>query len=241
MKRKITQAEHDALPEAMRAAYKAHASGGFILDLEGEDDDVAALRATNEREVATRRAAETRVQALDTELTALRTQIASGSDSLRALETSWREKLDRAQADAKTAEDRLRGQINRMLVDTRAQAIAADISTVPALMAEHIAKRLTVDYEGDVPAIRVLDASGKPSANSVDDLVKEFTSNTVYAPIIIASKASGGGAAGANGAGGGAAKSFSEMSEVERVSLYRSDPAKFNRLLAEHKGAQAAK
>lgn len=243
MKRKITQAEFDALPDAIKALYKAHASGGFLVDLEGDDDDVAALRATNEREVAKRTAAEARVGTLETELSTLRTSVAKGDGNLTALETSWREKLTRAEADGKTALEAARKQITRILVDERALALAADISTVPALMARNLKDRLSVDFEGDVPTLRVLDTSGKPTALSVDDLVKEFTGSKEYAPIIIASKASGGGAAGAGGAGGGAAgsKKFADLSEVERTNLYRTDRAAFDRGLAESRAAANSK
>jgi hypothetical protein len=74
----------------------------------------------------------------------------------------------------------------------------------------------------------VLDINGALSAASLDDLKKEFGANAKFSAIVIASKATGG--AGGNRNSGSAVlngKKFGELSEAERVELYKSDPEGF--------------
>ncbi|WP_223531259.1 putative metallopeptidase [Pseudomonas sp. GL-R-19] len=59
------------------------------------------------------------------------------------------------------------------------------------------------------------DKQGKLSASTLDELKAEFANNTAFAPLIVGSKASGGGAGGA-GHGGGAALKRSEMTPVAK-------------------------
>jgi hypothetical protein len=70
----------------------------------------------------------------------------------------------------------------------------------------------------------VMDAEGKPSALTVDELGKEIANNAAFAPLIVASNAAGGGANGAQR--GGAAKSktvtkgqWSEMNPKQKMEF----------------------
>lgn len=80
------------------------------------------------------------------------------------------------------------------LIDGAAQALAAKISTSPALMLPHIKSRLVADVTGETPVTKVLGPDGKPSDMTVEKLGEELVANKDFAAIIIGSKASGGGA-----------------------------------------------
>jgi hypothetical protein len=63
-------------------------------------------------------------------------------------------------------------------------------------------------------------------------LKKEIAADKRFAAVIVASKASGGGAAGSGRPNGGGAptgkKTFKDMNEKERVDWYKRDPEGFN-------------
>jgi hypothetical protein len=117
-----------------------------------------------------------------------------------------------------------------------AQSLASElaVSGSAPLLLPHIARRLKVEIVDGTPITRVLDASGKPSAASVDELKKEFIDNKAFAPVIVGSRASGGGAAGAGGGGGAGTKRFKDLTEAERVALYRESPEKYAAYKADH-------
>ena len=52
------------------------------------------------------------------------------------------------------------------------------------------------------PIVRVLDANGKPSAMSIEDLEKEISANKAFAPLLVGSNASGAGSIGDKSRGG---------------------------------------
>lgn len=81
------------------------------------------------------------------------------------------------------------------LLDATADALATEISTAPKLLAPVIKARLKVDMTGDKPVTQFLDAKGQTSADfNADALKKELVANPDFKAIIVASKASGGGA-----------------------------------------------
>lgn len=84
-----------------------------------------------------------------------------------------------------------------------------------------ILHRFVMDRLGyDVDGIKVLDKSGQPTISTLDDLKKEFASNSMFKHVIRGNQASGGGAPEAINSGG-AAKTMSR-SEFEKLS--QSDP-----------------
>jgi hypothetical protein len=84
---------------------------------------------------------------------------------------------------------------NKTLRESVATAIASKISTAPALLAPKIAERIAVDLTGDEPKTVFLGSDGKPNAElTAEKIQQEFVANPEYKAIIIASKASGGGA-----------------------------------------------
>ena len=111
-----------------------------------------------------------------------------------------------------------------MLVDNKALAIAAELSDSPDLILPHIKSRLTVNQGEDGQfTTAVLDAQGKLSATTIEELAQEFRSNEKFAPAIRAGKSSGGGAREENNGGAGS-KEWSNMSRDEKLQLMKTKP-----------------
>lgn len=190
LKKKITKAEYEKLNEVFKAEY-IEDGDGFRLDVDGEED-TGALKRAKDREAQLRKDAEAKLKEAQEQLDALGNDDARKKGDIETLEKSWKAKLEAEQSAHAATKDKFQGVNKKNLVDAKATEIATKISKVPTLLARVIKDRLTVDFEGDEPTTRVLDAAGKPSALTLEDLQKELVANPDYADIIIASKASGG-------------------------------------------------
>ena len=227
LKAKIDKATYDALPDAVKAEYKPDGEG-FKLDL--DDTEIAAeMRRARDREKQRADDAEAARVEAERKLSEVEGNDARKRGDLDSIERSWKDKLTKAETDAKGREDKLKSQLSTLLVTDKAREIAQEISTAPAVLLPHIVAKLTADLEGETPTTRVLGDDGKPTALTLDDLKKSFVDSKDFAPIIIGSKATGSGGAGGN-QGGGASKQPSEYTEAERIELFRRDRAEFNRL-----------
>lgn len=227
LKSKVTKAEFDALPEALKEHYK-EVGDHYLLD----SDDAEELRKAKEREAEERKrekeradAAEKAQREAEERERVAKEEAAKKKGDIAALELSWKEKSEKAVADEKTKREATEAQLRMLLVDNVAISIANEISTSPKLIIPHLKARMAAELTGDKPITRVLDADGKPSALSLDDLKKEFVANADFAAIIKGSNANGGGAGG-NGSGGGApsGKKIKDMTEAERTAMARSNP-----------------
>lgn len=202
--RKINKAKFEKLSDEIKKEYKAGSSDDeFILDTEG-DEDTGALKRAKDREAQLRREAEERARAAEEKLEGLEGDDARKKGDIATLEKSWQKKLDDQKNELTGKLTKANAHIQRTLVDNVAKDIAHKISNAPAVLLPHIRSRIVADLDGDEPVTRVLDASGKPSALTVEDLQKEFVANKDFSAIILASKASGGAGKPSNGNGGGA-------------------------------------
>jgi hypothetical protein len=236
LKFKIDKAGYDALPDVVKAEYKADGSD-YVLNVEG-GEDTGALKRAKDHEAQLRRDAEDRERRTRAEMDELRNETARRTGDTSALEQSWKEKVEAAKAEGKTALEKLQNGVRELLVGAQSDALAGEISTVPTLMKGYVQKQLDVDFSDlGAPKLRVLDAAGKPTSKTVDDLKKELVENKELAAIVKASNSSGGGAAGQTGRGG-AGKTFKDMTESERLALHRENPQEFRRLNEEHRAAQ---
>lgn len=219
----------DGLKPEFAAEYKK-VGDVYVLDTDVVFEDVTPLKNSLLQERDAHKATKTAKAAIEATVADLTTRAGSAGD----LEKSWQAKLDAKQAEFATQKEGLTKQLHSLLVDNVAQSIAAEISTVPSLMLPHITKRLTVAEEDGKYITRILGDDGKVTALSVNELKESIRADKQFAPIVTASKASGGGANGGKG-GGGATKSFKEMNEAELTALHTSNPTEFNRLAAEAK------
>lgn len=206
LKFKIDKATFDALSDEQKAMY-AEAGDGYQMQIEGLPDvtgleaKVSELLGEKKSEAEKRRAAEVAAQQAADEK-------ARAAGDVTALENSWRQKLTDTEQRYQSQIEGLNGSLNTLLVDNVANTLATKLAGESApVMLPHLKSRLTVEMQDGKPVTRVLDASGKPSALTVDELGAEFSGNKAFAGVIIGSKASGTGGAGeadkpAGGAGG---------------------------------------
>lgn len=146
---------------------------------------------------------------------------------MQALEKSWSEKLTARETELSSQIAKLDGSLRDVLVESVAKGLAAEIA-IPGsanVLLPHIRARLAVDYVDDKPVTRILDAAGKPSASTLEDLKNEFAGNAAFAPIVAGTKASGGGAAGA-GRGGAGVKSMTRADFDALDPIAKADYAK---------------
>jgi hypothetical protein len=230
LKRKIDKATYDALNDALKVEYKPEGAD-FVLDAEGFDD-AAELKRAKEHEVTARKTAEAEAKRLKEKLDTITQTDAERAGDVEALEKSWKKKLTDADAVHQGELAKKDAFIKDTLVDSIALKLASDLAGDNAtIILPHIKQRLQADMSGSKPMTRVLDKNGEPSALSVEELKAEFANDKRFAPVVIASKASGGGAAGrGNGQNGGAGpgnKKFSELNDQERTEWFKRDPDGF--------------
>lgn len=241
----------DGLPADVAKEYTKDADGKFTLQVTG-GEDTGALKRAKEHEKNLRVAAEATIAQMTTQVEALTAErdtaaaerdaakAATGKDT-QALEASWQAKVDAAEQKLAAVQSELTGEVERLLVTNTAGSLAHEISTVPELFQDVIAKRLKVEKGADGKYFtRVLDADGSPSASNLDDLKKELLANDKYAAIVISGKGSGGGAGGPASGGGAPEKKWLEYSDIELVELRNSDPEKYASLKKAHNAAPAA-
>ena len=134
-------------------------------------------------------------------------ELARKGGDVEALEKSWQAKLAKRESELASQVEAMQDSITRMTVDNVAVRIANEIA-VPGsadILIPHIKSRLAAEQRDGQFVTVIRDSEGKPSAATLEDLKSEFTSNAAFAPVIVGSKASGGGASG-SGKGGGAAQ-----------------------------------
>lgn len=194
----------EGLDVAVAAMY-VKVEGGYQLAIEGMpvQEDVSGLKAKN-AELLTKFKEQKDAAAVAAKLAQdAEFEKAKKDGDVSAIEKSWSEKLTAREAELNAQIDSRDNSLKTMLVDNVAQTLASAISVSPALMMPHIKSRLSVEVQDGKHITRVLDAEGKPSAATIDDLKKEFVANEAFAPVIIGSKASGGQASNQQAQGNG--------------------------------------
>jgi hypothetical protein len=123
------------------------------------------------------------------------------SGDVEALEKSWQDKLAAREAELRRDLESRDAWVRDLTVGQAASALASDLAVQgsAAVLLPHIKARLATDYRDGKPVTVVLDADGKPSAMSLEELKQEFATNAAFAPLIVGSKASGPGGVGAKG------------------------------------------
>ena len=209
MKRILTAEEHGKLGDTLKAEYKQDGDN-YVLDLTDYEDPASAVRAKNHEKQA-RQAAEAKLKELNDSLTALteeRDNLLRGAipkADVEKLETSYKTKFANREKELTGQITSMEAQFQSMLVDNVAQTLATEIFVSPAVGLPHIKNRLRAEKTADGKyETRILDDAGAPSAMTLADLKKNILANKDFAPIVVASKGSGGGANRGNGGGGAA-------------------------------------
>lgn len=197
----------DGLDDSVKGLY-SEKDGAFVLSVEGipPPEDVSGLKSKLDELLAEKKSeAEKRRQAEEAAKQAAE-EAARKAGDIGALESSWKEKLAAREQELL---DQIKAKDNAVIELTSGQTavkLAAELAVQGSadVLLPHIKSRLRTEYRDGQPTTVVLDKDGRPSAMSVDDLKKEFVGNAAFAPLIVASKASGAGRT--VGDGGGAAK-----------------------------------
>lgn len=236
MKYRIDQTAFDALSEDMKALYKKQDDGSYQLQVEGMED-TGALKRAKDHEKAKRQEAETKARDLEArvaELEAASDDKNKQKGDVDALNKSWEAKLAKREKELNDKVAARDQQLTGLLVDNEALALATEISTSPSLILPHIRQRFKVEEVDGKLTVRILDKDGQVSASTQKDLKEEFVANPDFAAIIVGSRASGSGAQG--GQRGGGAKAFHEMTEAEKVALYKQSPERYETLKKQSEG-----
>lgn len=219
----------ESLDDGVKSLY-VEKGGKFVLGIEGlpEPEDVSGLKSKVDELLAEKKEAAKRAAEAEEAVKKANEDAARKNGDVEALENSWKEKLASRESELQSQIDAMMGSVNSMTVDNVAVKLANELAVQGSadILIPHIKSRLAAEQrEGQFITV-VRDSGGKPSAASLDDLKNEFINNPAFAPVIVGSKASGGGAKGSEH-GGGATKTinrskFDDMSQAERSSYVKS-------------------
>jgi len=219
----------EGINEEQAALYEA-SGDKFILKVEGLDnpDDVSGLKAQLQTLLSEKKEAVKKAADAETAAEEATREAAAKSGDATALNESWKAKFENMVAEKEGTITALNGSVTKMKVESVAAQMADEItiSGSAALVAPQILRRLSVERRGDDYVTVVVDAQGQPSATTLDELKQEFVNNPAFAPVIVASKADGGGANGSSGNGGGATKTikraqFDQLGSNEKMSYVK--------------------
>ncbi|MBJ2237054.1 hypothetical protein JFT61_19770 [Pseudomonas fluorescens] len=218
----------EGVDESIQALY-VEKDGKFVLGIEGlpQPEDVSGLKSKVQELLDEKKAEADKRKAAEEQARLDREEALRKSGNVEELEKSWSEKYARREAELtgqlESTNSTLQGQIRDLTVGRTATEIATTLAipgSAKALL-PHIERRLSVEQRDGKPTVVVLDAAGKLSAATLDELKAEFTNDPAFGPLIAGSKASGGGAGGA-GKGGGAAKENIGGTKEERQAAIAS-------------------
>ncbi|MBO9552218.1 hypothetical protein [Pseudomonas sp.] len=212
----------DGVDESVAALY-VEKDGKFVLGIEGlpQQEDVSGLKSKVQELLDEKKAADKARKDAEEQARLEREEALRKSGNIEELEKSWSEKYDRREAELTGTLESERATLQGQIRDLTVGRTATEIATVLAVpgsakaLLPHIERRLSVEQRDGKPTVVVLDAAGKLSAATLDELKAEFTNDPAFAPLIAGSKASGGGAGG-HQKGGGAALQRSEMTSVQK-------------------------
>lgn len=232
MKYLIDKAAFDALDPAMQALYKPQGDN-YVLAIEGlpQPEDTSGLKAKVEQLLAEKKTeAEKRKQA-EEEARIAAEEAARKSGDTEALDRSWNEKHTKALTEKDATLTALQAQIHALTVGAAASGIAGELAVQgsSSVLRRLIEPRLSMEMRDGKTTVVVLDNDGRPTALTLDEFKTEVTNDPALAPLVAASKASGGGAAGSRSPGG--KNRLSDLSESERIQLAKDNPAQFAKLV----------
>lgn len=222
--------KHSGLDTALQGLYVKQDDGNYRLDADIPDTDGLKAKADEllgetKRERELRKAAEDRAKALEDERTKALEDNARAKGDVDSLTKSHDERIAKINEENTSKMSVLQKQIYDLTVGQAATSIANELSIKGSadVLLPHIQNRLSLDTDQDGnQKIWVLDATGKKTDRTLDELKQEFRATEAFKPLIAAGGASGSGANGANsGAGGnGVPKRLSDCKTMEQKSAW---------------------
>ena len=175
------------------------------------------------------------IERLESELETNKRDLSAAKSMLR--ETERKLKTVETERDNFSAQAETEGNFSRnLLTENTLTAALIDAKVAPHFMEAAkalLSKGVSVEINGDE---RKVVANGK----SVADYVKEWAASDAGKHYIQANANGGGGSNGANGGGSSSSKKLSEMSEQERLTMARENPAGWQQLLESENNQQTA-
>jgi hypothetical protein len=208
--KKLPQAVQDMYEESgdnyvLKEEFKQYASTGKGDDPDPDDDNpleaqIAKILGAKQHEKTLRKDAEDKLKTAEAALKAItdkeaneKHKAAKESGNVEALEKSWKAKLAAREKELQEEVDRLNSALGEATVGKTSAAMAAEISKAPTLVEPLIRARLKPEILDDGTIIeRVLDAAGKPSAMTVDELKAEIAGQPDLKDVIKGHIAKGG-------------------------------------------------
>lgn len=223
----------EGLEPAVAAMYEEK-DGKFVLKVEGipQPEDTTGLRNKVEELLREKKDEKSRREQAEEAARIAAEEAARKNGDTEALDRSWNEKYSKALGEKDQTLTALQAQVHALTVGATAARLAGELAVQgsSAILQRLIEPRLSMDMRDGKPVVVVLDNEGRPTALTPDELKNEIISDAALAPLVAGSKATGGGAAGSKG--GGAAKTWDQLSGMERVELRRTNPAEHARLKA---------
>jgi hypothetical protein len=166
-----------------------------------DNSEVEELRAELERFKAKHKEQEKHLKAKEKAEREAQEEAARKSGDVKSLEASWQAKMEQEIATREARIAATEARLSQLTVGQTAQKLAAELAIQGSadVLLPHIAGRLRMEQTDGGAVVRVLDKDGKPSAATIDDLKKEIEANKAFAPLLVGSRASGGGAPGWRG------------------------------------------
>ena len=229
----------ESIPEALRANYK-EVDGKFRLDLDGYEDPAGLKSALEKERLAARVATKAagawssigktpeEIQALVEANRKAEEDKLKGAGDFDKLRAQMVEQHTAALSKKDEAVVKMRGNLERYLVDAQAVAAISELNGAPALLLPHVKAAVKVVEDGDQFVTRVVDAAGNPRVNgkgeflSIKDLVSEMRSSDVYGRAFDATGTSGGGASGGGSSVNGKtmkAEEFNALKPAQRAAV----------------------
>lgn len=223
----------EGLEPAVAAMYEEK-DGKFVLKVEGipQPEDTTGLRNKVEELLREKKDEKARREQAEEAARIAAEEAARKNGDTEALDRSWNEKYSKALGEKDQTLTALQAQVHALTVGATAARLAGELAVQgsSAVLQRLIEPRLSMEMRDGKPVVVVLDNEGRPTALTPDELKNEIISDAALAPLVAGSKATGGGAAGSKG--GGAAKTWDQLSGMERVELRRTNPAEHARLKA---------
>lgn len=193
----------DGLEKSLASFYEEK-DGAFVLKVEGIDDG-AELKRAKDHEKRARQQAEKEREELRAQLAAIeeeRENLLKASvpkSNVETLEASYKNKLAKLEKEYGEKIGGYKGHLQKLLIDQKAEAIARSLAVEGSeqVLIPHIKARLALDEDQMTTVFK----SGDGLDYTEQELIQEFRSTPAFAPLLVASKATGGGATQSKGGG----------------------------------------
>lgn len=228
---------HGELDPTLQSLYVKQDDGNYRLDAEFPNNDGLKAKADEllsekKREQELRKAAEERAKALEEAQQKALEDNARARGDVDSLTKSHEERIAKINEQSSNELSVLRKQIYELTVGQTANSISNELAIKGSAIAilPHVQNRLSLDTDNEGnQKLWVLDANGKKTDMTIEELKQEFRANEAFKPLIAANGASGSGANGANSGAGGQFDATT-LTALERKQLFDTDPEKFKRL-----------